>query len=179
MALRPVRYALRLRTHRLCDAGLRNRWLFPCFFMTFGDPYVSSNLTMEHPLIAPPHGMCPADFDAIEAAVMETERGRWFLAEFARRRRAEDNGRVLAAIDRLEARVLEADAAEARARLDADRAARLLGEVAALVRDLRPPGEARELPPPSARSAEGLEARLAALVELDSLDVETKLNLFS
>ncbi len=38
------------------------------------------------------------DYDAIEAAVMETARGRWFLAEHARRIRAAETSRILAAI---------------------------------------------------------------------------------
>lgn len=42
-----------------------------------------------------------ADFDSIEAAVMETERGRWFLAEYARRNRHSDTERVLGAIEKL------------------------------------------------------------------------------
>ncbi|WP_216074257.1 hypothetical protein, partial [Acinetobacter baumannii] len=42
------------------------------------------------------------DYEAIEAAVMETTRGRWFLAEYARRHRAADTQEVLGAIGRLE-----------------------------------------------------------------------------
>jgi hypothetical protein len=42
------------------------------------------------------------DFDAIEAAVMETERGRWFLGEFARRNRLGETRLLLDAINRLE-----------------------------------------------------------------------------
>lgn len=42
------------------------------------------------------------DFEAIEAAVMETTRGRWFLGEYARRLRATETAKVLAAITRLE-----------------------------------------------------------------------------
>lgn len=42
------------------------------------------------------------DYEAIEAAVMETARGRWFLAEFARRNRTADTALLLAAIERLE-----------------------------------------------------------------------------
>ncbi len=44
----------------------------------------------------------PADYHAIEAAVMETARGRWFLAEFAKRNRNADTDVLLGAIDRLE-----------------------------------------------------------------------------
>lgn len=47
------------------------------------------------------------DYDAIAAAVMETERGRWFLAEFARRNRVADTAAVLDALSALEARLLE------------------------------------------------------------------------
>jgi hypothetical protein len=43
-----------------------------------------------------------ADYEAIESAVMETGRGRWFLAEFARRNRTADTGMLLDAIARLE-----------------------------------------------------------------------------
>jgi hypothetical protein len=43
-----------------------------------------------------------ADFEAIELAVMETERGRWFLAEYARRNRHADTEMLLAALSRIE-----------------------------------------------------------------------------
>ena len=43
-----------------------------------------------------------SDFEAIEFAVMETERGRWFLKEFARRNRTADTEILLDAIARLE-----------------------------------------------------------------------------
>jgi hypothetical protein len=42
------------------------------------------------------------DYEVIEAAVMETERGRWFLREFARRNRTADTQMLLEAIGRLE-----------------------------------------------------------------------------
>ena len=43
-----------------------------------------------------------ADYDAIFAAVMETVRGRWFLAEYAKRNRNADTELILAAIGRVE-----------------------------------------------------------------------------
>jgi hypothetical protein len=43
-----------------------------------------------------------ADFETIEAAVMETARGRWFLREYARRNRNADTEAVLAALRDLE-----------------------------------------------------------------------------
>jgi hypothetical protein len=42
------------------------------------------------------------DFEAIEAAVLESPRGRWFLAEFTRRNRAADTLMLLEAIRKLE-----------------------------------------------------------------------------
>ncbi|MCC6982909.1 MAG: hypothetical protein IT535_06525, partial [Bauldia sp.] len=46
-----------------------------------------------------------ADFLAIESAVMETARGRWFLGEYARRHRATDTATVLDALRRIEASI--------------------------------------------------------------------------
>lgn len=42
------------------------------------------------------------DYDAIEGAVMETARGRWFLAEYARRHRVADTEMLMGAISKLE-----------------------------------------------------------------------------
>src|SRR5215212_6696622 len=50
-----------------------------------------------------PVGVSEANYDAIEAAVMETARGRWFLAEYARRNRHADTNMLLKALDRIEA----------------------------------------------------------------------------
>ncbi len=50
------------------------------------------------------------DFDTIEAAVMETARGRWFLKEFARRNRNADTQAVLEALERLKEKPLDANA---------------------------------------------------------------------
>jgi uncharacterized LabA/DUF88 family protein len=47
------------------------------------------------------------DYDAIAAAVMETDRGRWFLQEYARRNRNSDTQTVLSAIEKLEKRISE------------------------------------------------------------------------
>ncbi|MEM6665748.1 MAG: hypothetical protein AAF638_05030 [Pseudomonadota bacterium] len=46
-----------------------------------------------------------ADYETIKSAVIETERGRWFLDEFARRNRAADTERVLEALGSLESRI--------------------------------------------------------------------------
>ncbi len=52
------------------------------------------------------------DYHEIEQAVMETSRGRWFLAEFARRHKAADTAVLLDAIRRLESQIqsMSADA---------------------------------------------------------------------
>lgn len=50
----------------------------------------------------PPSPLRQEDYLAIEAAVMETARGRWFLSEYARRNRNSDTDLLLGAIDKLE-----------------------------------------------------------------------------
>ena len=50
------------------------------------------------------------DYEEIEAAVMETARGRWFLTEFARRQRGTDTRILLDAIRRLEDQLLSMSA---------------------------------------------------------------------
>ena len=49
-----------------------------------------------------PAPLSEADYEAIEGAVMETARGRWFLAEYARRNRNADTSMLLKALDRIE-----------------------------------------------------------------------------
>jgi len=51
------------------------------------------------------------DYDNIQAAVMETERGRWFLNEFAQRNRVADTAMLLDAIKKLECMVVEKEPA--------------------------------------------------------------------
>jgi len=52
-------------------------------------------------LLAPAIG----DYDVIFSALMQTERGRWFLQEYARRNRSADTNLLLAAIARIESAV--------------------------------------------------------------------------
>ncbi len=49
--------------------------------------------------------LAESDYEAIELAVMETARGRWFLREFASRNRQADTTMLLQAINRLEGAV--------------------------------------------------------------------------
>jgi len=129
-----------------------------------------------------------ADFEAIEAAVSATARGRWFLAEYARRRREENALRILAALDRLETRAVRGEVDRARQRLEAERAAEIVRQLAQVLKDLRPLADARvRARAVEARASErgrepaeagGLERRFAALVKLDEQDLEDGLKLF-
>lgn len=56
------------------------------------------------PISARPNVPGEADYDAIREAFMETARGRWFLAEYAKRNRTADTSLVLEAVTRLEAK---------------------------------------------------------------------------
>jgi len=49
-----------------------------------------------------PTGLKATDFEEIESAVLETERGRWFLTEYARRIRSEGADSMLSALGRIE-----------------------------------------------------------------------------
>jgi hypothetical protein len=76
-----------------------------------------------------------ADYEAVYAAVNATERGRWFLAEFARRNRSVDTELVLAAVTRIEAYIRGEAPSVATARGDKDdekTANTLRGRLAAL-----------------------------------------------
>ena len=84
-----------------------------------------------------------SDFDAIWAALAESERGRRFLDEFMRRRRGEDVARLLAAADRIEAHARSSEAERARRRNDAEKAAEVVRQMAELLDDLRPLADAR------------------------------------
>lgn len=69
------------------------------------------------------------DYEAISEAVMETARGRWFMAEFARRNRQADTTQLLGAIARIERAVGVAVAEPA--------PEPIFREAAALIADLR------------------------------------------
>ncbi len=56
---------------------------------------------------------CAGDYEEIERAVMESARGRWFLAEYAKRIRTQDTALILDAIHRLEVRAPASAAGEA------------------------------------------------------------------
>jgi chemotaxis protein CheZ len=105
----------------------------------------------EMPQPPAPMPLSAADYDLIEAAVMETGRGRWFLAEYARRNRHSDTMTLLGAIDRLEAAIRGERAAQSVDRLRSDlfemakAIARTKDEVAAIKPEVEEPGKFAEV----------------------------------
>lgn len=67
-----------------------------------------------------PSPLRAADYEAIEAALLETVRGRWFLAEFSKRNRSADTNMLLDAISKLEATVLKPNAEKPDAAIRSD-----------------------------------------------------------
>jgi hypothetical protein len=98
------------------------------------------------------------DFAAIETAVMETARGRWFLAEYARRNRSADTDMVLEAIARLEP-------AAASTTFPADLALRIdeLHRLVATMRAGAPNGSGDDRRPVHARPVQAAENAIAAI----------------
>ncbi len=95
------------------------------------------------PSAAPPP--TEADYEAIFAAVMETARGRWFLAEFAKRNRNADSELVLAALDRVESvwrQRRETSPAE-RVRFDLLEMAKAIAQTKSEIAAITPEGEAK------------------------------------
>jgi hypothetical protein len=105
--------------------------------------------------VEPPEGMKASDFETIEAAVMETTRGRWFLAEFARRLRAADTHALMQAVERLERRMDAATAAgPLSARLMGGRAQHIETQAQAIVSEAPPlPLTSSESPAPAIATA--------------------------
>jgi chemotaxis protein CheZ len=91
----------------------------------------------------PPALVAHDDYDAIENAVMETARGRWFLAEYARRHRAADTVTVLAAMDRLEKALGGSRAAPQidRVRMDLREMAQAIARTKTEIASIKPDGE--------------------------------------
>lgn len=89
-----------------------------------------------------PSPLTTADYGAIEDAVMETARGRWFLAEYARRNRAADTLAVLEAIGRLESAVGAPRAAPEidRIRMDIREMANAISRTKAEIAAIKPEG---------------------------------------
>jgi chemotaxis protein CheZ len=95
------------------------------------------------PMPPVPMPLSEADYEAIEAAVVETNRGRWFLAEYARRNRHADTKMLLTAIDRLEAAIRGERTAESvdRIRFDLVEMAKAIARTKAEIAAIKPDGE--------------------------------------
>jgi chemotaxis protein CheZ len=95
------------------------------------------------PMPPAPMTLSEADYEAIEAAVVETNRGRWFLSEYARRNRHADTKMLLTAIDRLEAAIRGERTAESvdRIRFDLVEMARAIARTKAEIAAIKPDGE--------------------------------------
>ena len=117
--------------------------------------------------IPTPHiGLSEWEYSQIEAAVMETVRGRWFLAEFARRNRVADTQVLLDALARIErAAGFSAPASEA----------------APPLLELSPPFAPPPEPPASVPQPEQKPERYsrAAFADFDALPADEKLALFA
>ncbi len=130
--------------------------------------------------MTPQRKLTESDFVTLEAALSETERGRLFLAEVARRRRAEDAARILSALERLEARATRNEGEQTRRRQESERATEVLRQLAEALRDLRASADARARASAASRGEEdrpaeprsALEQRFAALVALDGPDLD-------
>jgi chemotaxis protein CheZ len=95
------------------------------------------------PMPPVPMPLSEADYEAIEGAVLETNRGRWFLSEFARRNRHADTKMLLTAIDRLEAAIRGERTAESvdRIRFDLVEMAKAIARTKAEIAAIKPDGE--------------------------------------
>lgn len=87
-----------------------------------------SNHARERFMSAVPEPVTQDEYELIEAAVMETARGRWFLAEHARRERAAERAQLLFSMKRLE-RVAEENLDLLRFQAAAEEMSRKLDEV--------------------------------------------------
>jgi hypothetical protein len=73
--------------------------------LTVGIDYQGSGMSEDASAastVTPTPSSADAEYDAICAALRETARGRWFLAEYARRNRNTDIALLLAAVERIE-----------------------------------------------------------------------------
>lgn len=122
-----------------------------------------------------------SDYAAIEAAVMETSRGRWFLAEHARRNRHADTLMLLGAMARLEAAVRGEDA-RPREVLRASLAETGAGGPALLEPHAGPDallGDGVKAPEPPATDLAASRRRSDPLALLEALTPEERIALFT
>lgn len=112
---------------------------------------------MSQPFSAEPS---EAEYQAIAEALAQSARGRWFLAEHARRARAGDAQALLCAVRRLEEAV-----ERARPGPDLERLRRNLAEMARLIAHARGEVAARPGAERAAHALRFLESRANAMLE--------------
>ena len=94
------------------------------------------------------------EYRSIESALLETPRGRWFLAEHSRRSRRLESAHIEEAIGRLKTSLRDPPAVLGRLRTELDSIAQLLRQARSAVLT-RPPGSpARPAPPTAAGNGE-------------------------
>src|SRR5579862_1478008 len=100
-------------------------------------------------LRASPALPAPDEYDTICAVLMDTERGRWFLQEYARRSRSADTQLLLAAIQRIESVVRAERSSQARQAFRSDllEMAKAITRTRAEIDEMKP--ASRPMPPPS------------------------------
>ena len=92
-----------------------------------------------------------SDYEAIEAAVMETARGRWFLSQFARRQRRAETETILAALDALARTIQKQQPQQHGVAASYNASARF---TTCLQAGVTIPGQPGERPPPRVRPAQ-------------------------
>lgn len=121
-----------------------------------------------------PANLTPDDYEAIESAVMETVRGRWFLMEFPRRNRTQEMTEIRETLARLE-RAMSRNLREAGSfAQEPPEAVREAQETVTLAEWARNPEPA----PPTAPEPEPI-APPATLAALDALSTRDKIALFA
>jgi hypothetical protein len=107
----------------------------------------SQTLAQSDRAVGPPS---EAEYNAVYAAVTATERGRWFLKEFANRNRSADTDLIMAAIGRIEAAIAGGFAPQAAQVRDLALAAAGIEPVRAAVGERDDPAAAASAQAPSA-----------------------------
>ena len=126
--------------------------------------------------LTPPTNLGEDDYEAIEGAVMETVRGRWFLLEFARRQRASQMDEMLAILRRIERQSapFHSETAQTHEPAQRDMAQR---EMAAPRINVQAPSGMRDYRVPT--PAERIMRPTRALEALDALPVMEKIAFFA
>ena len=100
----------------------------------------------EHLSLTPSTPPTEADYEAIATAVMETLRGRWFLAEYAKRNRNADTELILKGLDRIERLLHERPPAVSpaeRVRIDLVEMAKAIAQTRSEIAAIKPDGDAK------------------------------------